>query len=408
VRIVKVEKSKRLTELPPFLFMETRRRISEARARGLDVISLGIGDPDRPTPAHIVDALARAAGDPANHRYPPGSSRGLAAYREAVAAWYARRFGVWLDPETEVLALIGSKEGNHHLCLGLLDPGDLALVPDPGYPAYEASVILAGARTVRMPLRPENGFLPDFDAIPDADAAAGKVAWLSYPNNPTTAVAPLAFFERAVEFAHRSGVLLVNDNPYSEICFDGERVHSILEVDGAKDVAVEFNSLSKTFNMAGWRIGMAVGNATALAAMAQVKENTDVGIFTAVQHAGIAALAGPRTTVDEQNGVYQRRRDQVIATLRRIGLDVEPPKATFYVWAKLPEGVPSRTFSNALLDLSGVVVTPGVGYGRLGEGYVRLSLATADDRLSEAMNRVEAIADQLPLSVATARIRHPA
>lgn len=391
-----VQKSKRLVELPPFLFMETRRRIAEAQARGVDVISLGIGDPDGPTPAHIIDALARAAADPANHKYPPGASRGMTAFREAVAARYHRRFGVQLDPGNEVLALIGSKEANLHLALGLLNPGDLAMVPDPGYPAYESSAILAGARTVRMPLRAANGFLPDFDAMLSVDATATKLVWLSYPNNPTTAVAPLEFFRRAVDFAHRYDVLLVNDNPYSEISFDGVRVPSILEVDGAKDVAIEFSSLSKTYNMAGWRLGMAVGNESALAAIRQVKENTDVGPFPAVQLAGVAALEGPQTAVAEQNAVYQRRRDRVIATLRGIGLDAEPPKATFYVWVALPDGVRSTEYAAALLDATGVVVTPGIGYGSQGEGYIRISLATPDDRLDEALHRISAAAERLP------------
>jgi LL-diaminopimelate aminotransferase len=392
---VDVHKSKRLVELPPFLFTETRRRISEARARGVDVISLGIGDPDGPTPGHVVEALARAAADPANQRYPPGASRGMLAFREAVADWYARRFGVRLDPGAEVLALIGSKEANLHLALGLLNPGDLAIVPDPGYPAYESSAILAGARTLRVPLRAENDFLPDFDAMLTVEATATKLAWLSYPNNPTTAVAPLEFFQRAVEFAHRYDVLLVNDNPYSEISFDGVQVPSILQVDGAKEVAIEFSSLSKTYNMAGWRIGMAVGNMSALAAIRQVKENTDVGPFPAVQLAGVAALKGPQTAVAEQNAVYQRRRDRVVDALRRAGLDVDPPKATFYVWAKLPDRVHSTGFAGHLLDLTGVVVTPGIGYGTNGEGYVRLSLATPDDRLDEAMQRIEKAADRL-------------
>lgn len=390
-----VHKSKRLIELPPFLFMETRRRIREARARGVDVISLGVGDPDRPAPGHVIEALAAAAADPDNHRYPPGDTRGLPAYREAVAAWYRRRFGVDLDPATEVVSLIGSKEGNHHLALGLLDPGALAIVANPGYPAYEASVILAGARTLRVPLRREHGFLMDFDEIPAAEAQAATIAWLGYPNNPTTAVAPLEFFARAVEFARTYEVLLVNDNPYSELAFDGLRVPSILEIDGAKEVAVEFNSLSKSHNMAGWRIGMAVGNAAALAAIAQVKENTDVGIFAAVQYAGIAALTGPQTVIEENIAIYQRRRDRAVATLREVGLDVFPPRATFYVWARVPDGTTSTEFANRLLELTGVVVTPGVGYGSGGEGYIRLSLGIPDDRLDEALHRIGSVRDRL-------------
>lgn len=395
-----VRRSKRLMDLPPLLFMETRRRIEEARARGIDVITLAIGDPDGATPEHVVEALAAAAADPATHRYPAGGTRGLPAYREAVAGWYARRFGVGLDPANEVLALIGSKEGNHHLGLALLDPGDLAMVPDPGYPAYESSVILSGARSVRLPLRESNSFLVDFDAISPAEASASKIIWLSYPNNPTSAVAPLEFLQRAVDFARENGLLVVNDNPYSEIAFDGERVHSILEADGAKDVAVEFNSLSKTYNMAGWRIGMAVGNRDALAAMAQVKDNTDTGIFPAVQLAGVAALEGPRALIEQQNAVYARRRDLVVDTLRRIELTVDPPKATFYVWAKLPEGRESAAVAAQLLAEAGVVVIPGSGYGVQGEGFVRLSLSVPDDRLAEAMVRIEAAAPTLGLQPA--------
>jgi LL-diaminopimelate aminotransferase len=315
----------------------------------------------------------------------------MAAYREAVAGWYDRRFAVRLDPSTEVLPLIGSKEGSLHLALGVLNPGDLAVVTDPGFPAHEAGAIMAGAGTVRLPLRAGNGFLPDLDAMPPA----AKVAWLGYPNNPTTAVAPVEFFRRAVEFAHRHGVLLVNDNPYSEISFDGLRTPSILEVDGAKEVAVEFNSLSKAYNMAGWRIGMAVGNAPALAAIRRVKESTDTGIFAAVQLAGVAALTRPQTSIAEHNEAYQRRRDLVVATLRRIGLAVQPPKATFYVWAGLPEGVTSTTFTTRLLEQTGVVVTPGIGYGQLGDGHVRISLAVPDDRLGEALHRIESTADDL-------------
>jgi LL-diaminopimelate aminotransferase len=388
-------KSQRLERLPPFLFMETRRRIREARERGIDVISLGIGDPDQPTPAHIVEALARAAADPANHTYPPGAARGMPRFREAVAGYYDRRFGVTLDPATEILALIGSKEGSHHLSLGVLDPGDVVLVPDPAYPVYAASAVIAGAEVVHLPLRAESAFLPDFDELPTDVLRRSRLLWLSYPNNPTTAVAPLDFLRRAVEVAHHYGLGLVNDNPYAEFGFDGTRPHSILEVDGAKDVAVELNSLSKTYNMTGWRVGMAVGNPDLIAAMAQVKENTDVGIFSVVQHAGIAAMEGPQDALARTVATYQRRRDRVVATLRRLGLAVEPPRATFYVWFPVPGGLSSTAFADRLLDLAGVVVTPGVGYGPGGEGFARLSLSVPDARLDEALDRLAGVADRL-------------
>lgn len=388
-------RARRLDLLPPYLYVEIRKRTRAAIARGIDVISLGVGDPDRPTPSHIVDALARAAAEPANHQYPTDEERGMFAFRRAVADWYARRFGVSMDPESEVLALIGSKEGNHHLALGVLDPGDVAIIPDPGYPAYVASAIFAGAEVVRTPLRPETGFLVDFEEIPDDVAARAKLLWLSYPNNPTTAVAPLEFYERAVAFARRHGIILVNDNPYSEIAFDGARVHSILEAEGAKEVAVEFNSLSKPYNMTGWRIGMALGSPHVIAAIDKVKENTDSGIFNAVQVAGIAALEGPQDVVRQNVEVYRRRRDLVVETLRSIGLAVEPPAATFYVWSPIPDGVASLDLATRLLDLTGVIVTPGIGYGDRGEGFIRLSLSVPDARLEEAMERIRSVRDRL-------------
>jgi LL-diaminopimelate aminotransferase len=390
-----LQMSERVERLPPFLFMETRRRVREAVARGVDVISLGVGDPDQPTPAHVVEALAAAAADPANHRYPTGEARGMPAFREAVARYYQRRFGVALDPATEVLALIGSKEGCHHLSLGVLDPGDAAVVPDPGYPAYEASACIAGARVVRLPLRRANGFLPDLAELPEETLRRAKLLWLSYPNNPTTAVAPRDFLRAAVELAHRHDLVLVNDNPYAEIAFDGVLAPSILEVDGARDVAVELNSLSKTYNMTGWRLGMAVGNADLVAAMARVKENTDVGVFNAVQHAGIAALDGPQDALARAVATYQRRRDRVVDGLRVLGLEVDPPQATFYVWLPVPGGLSSTDFAARLLELTGVVVTPGVGYGEHGEGFVRLALSVPDDRLDEALRRMASVRDRL-------------
>jgi LL-diaminopimelate aminotransferase len=392
---VDMKRSERLERLPPFLFMEIRKRVAEARARGIDVISLGVGDPDEPTPPHIVETLTRAATDPANHTYPAGETRGLPRYREAVAAYYERRFGVTIDPATEVVALIGSKEGGHHLSLAMLDPGDVVLVPDPAYPVYAASAVIAGAEVVHVPLRPQNGFLMDFDELPAEVLRRAKLLWLNYPNNPTAAVAPLEFLQRAVELAHRHGIGLINDNPYAEIAFDGTRPHSVLEVDGAKDVAVELNSLSKTYNMTGWRVGMAVGNADLIAAMAQVKENTDTGIFAAVQRAGIAALEGPQDALARSVEAYQLRRDRVVAALGAVGFAVDPPLATFYVWVPVPGGLSSTELANRLIELTGVVVTPGVGYGRHGEGYVRLALSVPDARLDEALQRITSVADRL-------------
>jgi LL-diaminopimelate aminotransferase len=385
---VTINKAERLTKLPPYLYVQIRKKVREAQARGIDVISLGVGDPDQPTPQHVIDALTKAANDPANHQYPTGEEKGMPAFRKAVADWYGRRFGVTLDPDTEVLALIGSKEGNHHLALATLDPGDTAIIPDPGYPAYLASAIFAGAEVARVPLRRENGFLLDFDDISPELARKTKVLWLSYPNNPTTAVAPLEFWQRAVDFCRKNDIVLASDNPYSEISYDGFVTTSALQAKGAKDVVVEFNSLSKPYNMTGWRIGMAIGNKDLIAAIDQVKENTDSGIFNAVQYAGIAALEGPQDIVKRNIGIYQKRRDLVIKTLREIGLTVEPPKATFYIWAPIPEGTTSMDFAGRLLDLCGVVVTPGIGYGSLGEGFVRISLSTPDARLEEAMGRI--------------------
>jgi LL-diaminopimelate aminotransferase len=390
-----MQAARRLTRLPPFLFQETRRRVQEARDHGVDVISLGVGDPDQPTPPHVLDALARAATDPANHTYPAGGTRGLPRFRDAVANWYANRFGVTLDPELEVMALIGSKEGNHHLAMGVLDPGDVAIVPDPAYPSYVASANVAGAEVVRIPLRSENGFMLDFDEISPGLAARAKLLWLSYPNNPTTAVAPLRFFERAVDFAHEHDVWLVNDNPYSEIAFDGIRPHSILEVPAARQVAVEFNSLSKTYNMAGWRVGMAVGNASLIGAMARVKETTDSGVCSAVQHAGVAALAGPQDVVERMVAAYQGRRDMAVEMLRAADLSVTPPEGTFYIWLPSPPGVSGVEFAGRLLELAGVVVTAGAGYGDHGHGYVRLSLSVDDVRLKEALERIADVRHRL-------------
>jgi LL-diaminopimelate aminotransferase len=379
--------AKRIEQLPPYLFAAISRKIAAKRAQGVDVISFGVGDPDLPTPAHIVDELVRAARDPANHRYP--ETEGLPALRKAIARWYEERFGVSLDPEREVLPVIGSKEGIGHVALCFIDPGDLALVPDPSYPVYARGTFLAGGDCYFLPLTEENDFLPDLDAVPADVARRAKVLWLNYPNNPTGAVADLEFFERAVVFARRNDLAVLHDGPYSEMAFDGYRPLSFLQAPGAREVGIEFHSFSKTYNMTGWRIGMAVGNATMIDALMRVKSNLDSGIPQAIQRMAIAALEGPQGCIAEHTAVYQRRRDRLAAALTKIGLRLRPPRASLYLWARLPEGQTSVEFATRLLDETGVVVTPGVGYGPSGEGYVRLSLTVPDDRLEEAVRRLE-------------------
>jgi LL-diaminopimelate aminotransferase len=382
-----VQLARRIEKLPPYLFAEISRRIAEKRAQGVDVVSFGIGDPDIPTPPHVVDALVEAARDPANHRYP--ETEGLPEFRRAVAEWYERRFGLSLDSEREVLSLIGSKDGIGHIALCFIDPGDLALVPDPGYPVYSVGTLFAGGEPYYLPLREEYGFLPDLDAVPPDVARRAKLLWLNYPNNPTGAVASLDFFERAVAFARRYGLAVCHDGPYSEVAFDGYRPVSFLQAAGAREVGVEFHSLSKTYNMTGWRIGMAVGNATMIDALMRVKSNLDSGVPQAIQRMAIAALEGPQDCIEEHNAVYQRRRDRLVEALRAMGLTVQPPRASLYVWARVPQGYTSMEFAARLLDDVGVVVTPGVGYGAAGEGYVRLSLTIPDDRLEEGLRRLK-------------------
>jgi LL-diaminopimelate aminotransferase len=385
-----VQPAERLSQLPPYLFVQIRQREREARARGIDVISLGVGDPDQPTPGHIIDALCAAAHDPAMHVYPPDEERGMAEFRQAVASWYQQRFGVRADPEREVLALIGSKEGNHHLALAYLNPGDIALIPDPAYPAYVASAVFAGAQVVRVPMSAEGGWLPDYAAIPADLARHAKVLWLNYPNNPTTATANAAFWQETVAWAAATETIVVNDCPYSEITF-GEQPTSLLSGGTLSAPVVEFNSLSKPYNMTGWRIGMAVGNADIIAALRKVKENTDSGVFGAVQRAGVAALSGPQENISRLLAIYRRRRDLVVDTWHALGLPLETPRATFYVWAPVPVGRDSLSFAAELLERAGVVVTPGVGYGNQGDGYVRMSLTMRDERLLEAMQRLRAL-----------------
>ena len=376
--------AKRIETLPPYLFAELDRKLEAKRAEGVDVISLGVGDPDLPTPEHIVEAMRAAVRDPSTHRYP--SYYGSLEFRTAVAAWYGRRFGVELDPETEVMALIGSKEGIGHIAFGFLDPGDEALIPDPGYPVYGVSTRLAGGTPVSLPMPADSGFQPDLGAAPVSGRT--KALWLSFPSNPTAAVADAPTFEASVAFARQHGLLLLHDAAYSEITFDGYVAPSVLQVPGAKDVALEFGSASKTYNMTGWRIGWAVGSAEAIRALGIVKTNLDSGQFTAIQRAAIAALEGPADQLDELRATYQRRRDLLVGTLNGLGWDVKPPLGSCYVWVPVAEGDTSMSFSDRLLELAGVFVAPGSGYGAGGEGYVRFSLTVADDRLAEAMDRL--------------------
>ena len=378
--------SKRVADLPPYLFVEITKKIAEKRAKGEEVISFAIGDPDIPTPPHIIDRLCRAAQDPANHRYP--ETGGLPELRQAIAGWYKRRFGVSLDANKEVLPLIGSKEGIAHIALCFIDPGDIALVPDPAYPVYSVSTMLAGGEPYYMPLLGENNFLPKLDTIPAYVLERAKLLWINYPNNPTGAVADLNFFSRVVKFAQQHDLAVCHDGPYSEVAFDGYQPVSFMQADSAKEVGVEFHSLSKTYNMTGWRIGMVVGNAEMVDALNRVKSNLDSGIPQAIQYAAIEAFTGPQDCIQEHNEIYQRRRDLLIDMLTSIGLDAKPPKASLYVWAKVPHGYTSVDFATDLLEKVGVVVTPGAGYGKNGEGYVRLSLTIPDAVLVKGLSRL--------------------
>jgi LL-diaminopimelate aminotransferase len=385
--LLPIKKAQRIQELPPYLFAEIDKKKNALKARGVDIISLGIGDPDLPTPPHIVERLRQAASDPANHRYP--DYEGLPAFRRAVAEWYRARFEVKLDPDREVVSLIGSKEGIAHMPIAFVDPGDIVLCPDPGYPVYAIGTGFCGGTTYHMPLRKENDFFPDLGAIPQTVARAAKLMWLCYPNNPTSATATRQFFREAIDFAARHDVILCHDAAYSEIYFDGERPISVLELEGAREVAIEFHSLSKTYNMTGWRIGFAVGNSELVDGLGRVKTNVDSGVFQAVQEAGIAALAGDQSCVAQARQIYQSRRDLVLKALANAGLSARRPRATFYVWVENPEGYSSADFATKVLEETGVVITPGTGFGPSGEGYVRLSLTVNGDRLAEALQRIE-------------------
>ena len=380
------EPSKRLEAVPAYMFAEIERRVAEKRKAGIDVISLGIGDPDRQTYPHIIEAMQAAVAEPANHRYP--TNRGRQEFREAFAGFYDSRFGVAIDPETEVLPAIGAKECIYNLCFAFMDPGDAALASDPGYPVYTGGPALAGAEAVLMPLRRELGFAPDLDAISQEDLERARLMFLNYPNNPTGAVVPDGLFERAVELAREHEFLVVHDNAYSETTYDGYVAPSFLATPGAREVGVEVFSLSKGFNMTGWRCAAILGNPDAIATYWRLKTNVDSGLFEAVQLAGAAALTGPREPLEEMNAIYARRRDLVVGALREIGVDVEPPKGTIYVWAPVPEGHTSISFAELVLDEASVVVSPGSMYGPSGEGFFRISLTTPDDRIAEAVARL--------------------
>jgi LL-diaminopimelate aminotransferase len=378
--------AKNLAKLPPYLFAEIDQKIAEARARGVDIINLGIGDPDLPTPDLIVEAMQQAVADPATHTYPP--YQGTPAYLEAVSRWMQQRFDVAIDPRNEALALIGSKEGLAHLILAYIDPGDIVLCPSPGYPVYHNYTLLCGGQPYTLPLRPQQQFLPDFDAIPPDVAQRAKILFLNYPNNPTGAVAPVSFIQQAVAFCRQYDILLCHDNAYSEMTFDGYQAPSFLEVAGAKDVCIECFSLSKMYNMTGWRVGFAVGQPEAIRVLGAVKNNTDSGVFKAIQQAAIAGLDHSEALTRGLNTIYGRRRDLFLAGLHRLGWSSVASAATFYLWLPIPEGFTSLNFVALLRERCGIVVPPGIGYGPEGEGYFRVALTVPEARLTEALTRI--------------------
>lgn len=383
-----MQSAERLKTIPPSLFTELRQRIGQARAADIDVIDLAVGDPVEPTPDEIIRELARTAYDPANHQYPTDAEAGMRTFREAVGRWYAKRYGVIVDPQTEIVALIGSKEGCHHFALACVNPGSPVLITDPGHPTYRASILIAGGEPVDVAIRPEHGYRPVLRDIPSDVARQATAMFLNYPNNPTGAVATPAFLKELVDFARNYDIAVCYDNPCIEVVFDGEAPLSFLSVPGAKDIGVELSSLSKSFNMTGWRIGMALGNPDLIAAISKVKEHTDSGIFNAIQYAGIAAFTHCEDHLPRMQRIYARRRNLVIATLSQLGIKVPAPKGTVYVWAPAPWGVSSFELADTLLDKARVAVAPGRGYGDLGEGFFRISLTVTDGRLGEAMERV--------------------
>ena len=384
--MIHVEKSDRLKNLPPYLFKEIDRQKDEVKKKGIDIIDLGVGDPDMPTPKHIIETLNKAAFDPVNHQYP--SYTGMDDFNQAVCKWYKRRFNVDLDYLEEAVTLIGSKEGIAHIPLAFINTNDWALVANPGYPVYEIGIKFAGGKVYFMDLKKENDFLPDFDAVPEDIAKKAKLMFINYPNNPTSAVADISFFNSVVAFAKQHNIIVCHDAAYTEMTFDGYKPISFLEAEGAKEVGIEFHSLSKTYNMTGWRIGFAVGNREVIHALGQIKSNIDSGAFQAVQRAGIAALEGDQTCVENMNKEYAARRDILVEGLISLGLSVAKPRATFYVWIEIPKGYNSAEFASHLLTKSGIVVTPGNGFGSAGEGYVRMALTVGQKRLKEVIKRI--------------------
>ncbi len=381
--------SKKLKSLPPYLFVEIDKAKRKARAEGRDIIDLGIGDPDQPTPAHVIEKLYHAAQDPATHKY--ALDQGMPILRQAITDWYQRRFKVEVSPENEVLPLIGSKEGIAHFPMAFLNEGDYSLIPDPCYPPYKGGTILAGGKPYCMPLLAQNDFLPDLTKIPAGVLKKSKIIYINYPNNPTGRIADKDFYKEVVAFAVKHKLIVVSDLAYSEMSYDGYKPPSFLEVEGAKDVAIEFHSLSKTYNMTGWRIGWACGNSQLIAGLGKVKSNVDSGIFTALQLAGIAALEGPQAHVEHMRKLYQERRDVLVAGLQSLGWDVTHPKATFYIWFKVPKKMNSIAFAALLLEKGNIVATPGVGFGKYGEGYIRMALTVSKERIGEAIERLRKI-----------------
>jgi len=386
---MRIQTAERIEQIPPYLFAEIDRKKEEMRRKGIDLIDLGIGDPDLPTPKLIIDRLKIAAEDPRNHRYP--SYEGMLEFRAAVAQWYRKRFGVSLDPQTEVLSLIGSKEGIAHIPLAFVNPGDYVLVPTPGYPVYRVSTLFAGGSPYFVPLRKENGFLPNLKEIPREIATKAKLLFINYPNNPTSAIAEKSFFEEVVDFARQHQIIVCHDAAYSEIAFDGNRPISFMEVDGARDVGIEFHSLSKTFNMTGWRIGFAAGRSEIISGLGRVKTNIDSGLFQAIQEDGTEALNRLETRHPDTIKIYERRRDIMVEGLREVGLQVDLPKATFYLWFEVPKGYTSAQFTTLLIEKGGIVATPGNGFGDGGEGYIRMTLTVNETKLKEAIQRLKRI-----------------
>lgn len=381
--------AQRLAKIPPYLFAEINQRKSELIAQGVDVINIGVGDPDFPTLPHIISAMHSAVDDPNNHNYPP--YQGITEFREAAINWMAKRFNVTgLNPDTEIVSSIGVKEAIHNTFLAFVDGGDYTLIPDPGYPVYKSSTIFAGGEYYPMPLLEENGFLPDLKAIPVEIAKKAKLLWINYPNNPTGAIASLSFFEELVAFCQQYDILLCHDHAYAEIVYDGYQAPSILQVPGAKDIAIEFHSLSKSYNMTGWRIGFVVGNATGIKGLAQVKSNIDSGVFKAIQKAAIAGFLTPEQEIQKMLSIYQKRRDLIIHNLNSLGWKMKAPKGTLYIWTPVPKGYTSKEFSSLLLEKCGIVVPPGNGYGQYGEGFFRIALTVPEGRITEAFERIKA------------------